>query len=222
MPRRTPIGWCSSPTASSPANSATRRRIGSSSTSSRWGTDVLKLALRGVLAHKVRLAMTALAIVLGVAFVAGTYVFTDSIKASFSDLFDDVNSGVDLYVSGISEFGFSSPLIDEGLVDQSLIDEGRREPEFGDAAHIEVDTRIDVVEQIRERGLDAVGKHIGAGDEGDAEHDGDRRHRKPHFVRQDSLQGELQHFRLPVTSDTRGSARSWGPSARPTACRRRG
>src|SRR3990172_1045210 len=118
MPRRTPIGWCSSPTASSPANSATRRRIGSSSTSSRWGTDVLKLALRGVLAHKVRLAMTALAIVLGVAFVAGTYVFTDSIKASFSDLFDDVNSGVDLYVSGISEFGFSSPLIDEGLVDQ--------------------------------------------------------------------------------------------------------
>jgi len=79
---------------------------------------VLKLALRGVLAHKVRLAMTALAIVLGVAFVAGTYVFTDSIKASFSDLFDDVNSGVDLYVQGVSEFGFSSPLIDEGIVGQ--------------------------------------------------------------------------------------------------------
>ncbi|MBI5157393.1 MAG: ABC transporter permease [Acidimicrobiia bacterium] len=79
---------------------------------------MLRLALKGVLAHKVRLAMTALAIVLGVAFVAGTYVFTDSIKSSFSDLFDEVNSGVDLYVSGVSEFGFTNPLIDEGLLDQ--------------------------------------------------------------------------------------------------------
>ncbi len=79
---------------------------------------MLKLALKGVLAHKVRLAMTAVAIVLGVAFVSGTYVFTDSIKASFSDLFGDVNSGVDLYVSGVSEFGITSPLIDEELVDQ--------------------------------------------------------------------------------------------------------
>ena len=43
---------------------------------------------------------------------------TDSIKASFGDLFGDVNSGVDLYVSGVSEFGLSTPLIDEGLVDQ--------------------------------------------------------------------------------------------------------
>lgn len=79
---------------------------------------MLRLALKGVLAHKVRLAMTAVAIVLGVAFVSGTYVFTDSIKASFGDLFGDVNSGVDLYVSGVSEFGLSTPLIDEGLVDQ--------------------------------------------------------------------------------------------------------
>jgi len=79
---------------------------------------VLRLALKGVLAHKVRLAMTALAIVLGVAFVSGTYVFTDSIKASFTKLFNDVNSGVDLWVKGVAEFGFTSPLIDEELVDQ--------------------------------------------------------------------------------------------------------
>ena len=79
---------------------------------------MLRLALKGVLAHKVRLAMTALAIVLGVAFVSGTYVFTDSIKASFSKLFNDVNSGVDLWVKGVADFGFTSPLIDEGLVEQ--------------------------------------------------------------------------------------------------------
>ena len=33
-------------------------------------------------------------------------------------LFNDVNSGVDLWVKGVAEFGFTSPLIDEGLVDQ--------------------------------------------------------------------------------------------------------
>lgn len=79
---------------------------------------MLRLALKGVLAHRVRLAMTALAIVLGVAFVSGTYVFTDSISRSFDRLFSDVNSRVDLYVQGVSDFGFAQPLIDEGLVDQ--------------------------------------------------------------------------------------------------------
>lgn len=77
---------------------------------------MIGLGLKSVLAHKVRLAMTALAIVLGVAFVAGTYVFTDSIKASFDSLFSDVDQGVDLYVRGVTEFGFSIPMIDEGLV----------------------------------------------------------------------------------------------------------
>lgn len=78
---------------------------------------MLKIALRGVLAHKLRLAMTALAIVLGVAFVAGTYVFTDSIRSSFDEIFEGAYSGIDLNVQGVSEFGFNMPLIDEGLID---------------------------------------------------------------------------------------------------------
>jgi putative ABC transport system permease protein len=79
---------------------------------------VLRLALKGVLAHKVRLAMTALAIVLGVGFVSGTYVFTDSITASFRELFEGTNSRIDLYVQGVSDFGIGANRIDEGLVDQ--------------------------------------------------------------------------------------------------------
>jgi putative ABC transport system permease protein len=77
---------------------------------------MIKLALRGVLAHKVRLALTTLAIVLGVAFVAGTYVFTDSVKSSFDTLFTDVSSGVDFYVRGVSEFGNQSPRIPDSIV----------------------------------------------------------------------------------------------------------
>jgi putative ABC transport system permease protein len=48
---------------------------------------MLKATLKGLLAHKLRLGMSAFAIVLGVAFVAGTFVFTDTLNRSFTDLF---------------------------------------------------------------------------------------------------------------------------------------
>ncbi|MHB6910284.1 ABC transporter permease [Streptomyces sp. DB-54] len=44
---------------------------------------MLRTALRNVLAHKSRLLMTALAVLLGVAFVSGTLVFGDSVAGSF-------------------------------------------------------------------------------------------------------------------------------------------
>jgi putative ABC transport system permease protein len=48
---------------------------------------VLRATWRTALAHKGRLALSALAVVLGVAFVAGTYVFTDTLQRTFDDLF---------------------------------------------------------------------------------------------------------------------------------------
>ena len=65
---------------------------------------MLKLAWKGVLAHKLRLGLTAIAIVLGVAFVSGTFVFTDTLDRAFTGLFDEINSSVDLYVRGETEF----------------------------------------------------------------------------------------------------------------------
>ncbi|MGW7573130.1 ABC transporter permease [Streptomyces sp. NPDC054765] len=54
---------------------------------------MLRTALRNVLAHKARLMMTALAVLLGVAFVAGTLIFSDTVgeaikKASSKNLKD--------------------------------------------------------------------------------------------------------------------------------------
>ena len=43
---------------------------------------MLTLTLRGILAHKLRLLLTALAVMLGVAFMAGTLVLTDTMQAS--------------------------------------------------------------------------------------------------------------------------------------------
>jgi putative ABC transport system permease protein len=61
--------------------------------------------LKGLLAHKLRLAATALAIVLGVSFVAGTYVLTDTITATFDQLFKQVTEGVDVAVRSQETFG---------------------------------------------------------------------------------------------------------------------
>jgi putative ABC transport system permease protein len=49
---------------------------------------VLRAALRSLLQHKLRLSLTLLAVVVGVAFVAGTFIFTDSLKKSFDALFE--------------------------------------------------------------------------------------------------------------------------------------
>src|SRR3954452_16559819 len=48
---------------------------------------------KGLLAHKFRLLLTSISIVLGVAFVAGTFVFTDTIGSVFDHLFTQTTSG---------------------------------------------------------------------------------------------------------------------------------
>ncbi|GHF13147.1 ABC transporter permease [Streptomyces morookaense] len=55
---------------------------------------MLRTALRNVLAHKARLMMTALAVLLGTAFVSGTLIFSDTVEGAFrnkmSKSLDDV------------------------------------------------------------------------------------------------------------------------------------
>src|SRR3954468_20065036 len=53
------------------------------------------IALRYLWARKLRTALSSLAIVLGVMMVTGTYVLTDTINASFDDIFTQSNEGID-------------------------------------------------------------------------------------------------------------------------------
>ncbi|MFP3967287.1 FtsX-like permease family protein [Actinomadura fulvescens] len=53
-----------------------------------------KVTLRNLAAHKIRLVLTAVAVILGVAFVSGTLIFTDTMNKQFDDLFDRVGKGV--------------------------------------------------------------------------------------------------------------------------------
>jgi putative ABC transport system permease protein len=61
------------------------------------------LALKSILAKKLRTFSTALAVVLGIAFLSGTLVFTDTIRRSFDDLFADVFDTTDVYVRSSTE-----------------------------------------------------------------------------------------------------------------------
>jgi putative ABC transport system permease protein len=59
---------------------------------------VQKLALKGLLTRKLRSVLTGFAVVIGVAFVVGTLVFTDTINASFKNIFERAQTGVDVEV----------------------------------------------------------------------------------------------------------------------------
>jgi putative ABC transport system permease protein len=59
---------------------------------------MLRVTLKNLFARKLRLVLTSLAVVLGVAFMSGTFVLTDTIGNVFDALFADVNRGVDVAV----------------------------------------------------------------------------------------------------------------------------
>jgi putative ABC transport system permease protein len=83
---------------------------------------VTAFALRGLLGRKLRTALTAIAIVLGVATVSGTYVLTDSINNAFHSIFFETRQGSDVIVSGKSAFdltgdsGVTAPSFNESLL----------------------------------------------------------------------------------------------------------
>jgi putative ABC transport system permease protein len=62
------------------------------------------VTIKGLLAHKLRLALTGLAIVLGVTFVSGTLVLTDTLHGTFNTLFGHIYQNVDFEVRGKAVF----------------------------------------------------------------------------------------------------------------------
>jgi putative ABC transport system permease protein len=77
------------------------------------------LTLRQLAARKMRLLTTAFAVLLGVAFMAGTLVFTDTVGTSFDNALAEADKGVDAYVRTPSEielgYGEPGPRLDSSL-----------------------------------------------------------------------------------------------------------
>ncbi len=85
------------------------------------------VTIKGLLAHKLRLALTALAIVLGVTFISGTFVLTDTLHNTFSVLFGNIYQKVDFQVRGVAQLG-SGANATRNELPESLLATVRRVP----------------------------------------------------------------------------------------------
>jgi putative ABC transport system permease protein len=82
---------------------------------------MFKLTLKELAARKLRLLTTAFAVLLGVAFMAGTMVFTETIGATFDSVLAEADAGVDAYIRAPSEidvgYGEPGPRLDAAVAD---------------------------------------------------------------------------------------------------------
>lgn len=92
---------------------------------------MLSIVLRGLAGRKLRAALTALAVVLGVAMVSGTFVLTDTISRAFDRLFADSYAGTDAVISG--KAAFETELTTGPSFDQKLLYRVLELPEVGAA-----------------------------------------------------------------------------------------
>jgi len=96
---------------------------------------VWKVTIKGILAHKLRLALTALAIVLGVTFISGTFVLTDTLHNTFTTLFGHVYQNVDFQVRAQAAFTSNTGGggADRNNIPQSIVTTVRNVPGVADA-----------------------------------------------------------------------------------------
>ena len=66
---------------------------------------MLRVTFKNVVAHKFRSIALVLTVVLGVSFVTGTYVLTDTITKVFDDIFTEAFASLDVTVRSQSELG---------------------------------------------------------------------------------------------------------------------
>ncbi|MDP9182199.1 MAG: ABC transporter permease, partial [Actinomycetota bacterium] len=104
---------------------------------------MLRATLRSLLARKLRLMLSGIAVILGVAFVSGTFVLTDTMGKVFDDLFADVNKGTAVRVQGTSALGGGRN--DREPVPQAVLDAVRKVPGVAEAAGIVFSDSVKIV-----------------------------------------------------------------------------
>jgi putative ABC transport system permease protein len=96
---------------------------------------VTRVALRGLAGRKLRTALTAFAIVLGVAMVSGTYVLTDTINSAFDTIFSESYAGTDAAITGKApDISFEGSTAETPSVPASLLQRVRSLPSVEEAA----------------------------------------------------------------------------------------
>jgi ABC-type antimicrobial peptide transport system permease subunit len=96
---------------------------------------MIRFALRGLLGRKLRTALTAIGVVLGVSLVSGTYVLTDSISSAFDSIFSENYKNTDAAITGKPAFDLSGDGSGQApAFDESLLASVKTLPEVGASA----------------------------------------------------------------------------------------
>src|SRR5262245_43422826 len=87
-----------------------------------------RVTVNGLLAKKLRLVLTSVAVVLGVAFISGTFVLTDTLGNVFDNLFTEATKGVDTVVRAKRELDDENGFGNRNPVPGSLVSVVERAP----------------------------------------------------------------------------------------------
>lgn len=116
------------------------------------------ITVRNVLSNKARFLLTSFAVLIGVAFVSGSFMLTDSLKNVFKDLFGEINQNIDVQVRTKVAFGnkFSG-----NPVPVSLLDVVRKVPGVGVAEGSVQQSTVTIVGKDGKAKLPSGGPTIG-------------------------------------------------------------
>ncbi|WP_018548141.1 ABC transporter permease [Streptomyces sp. LaPpAH-108] len=113
---------------------------------------VLKTSMRNFFAHKGRMALSAIAVLLSVAFVCGTLVFTDTMNTTFDKLFQATSSDVTVSAKSASDTGETqSGTGKPPVMPASVLGEIRKAEGVRSAEGTVFSTQVTVVDADKER-----------------------------------------------------------------------
>ena len=122
---------------------------------------MLRLTLKGLWAHKLRFVLTGLAVILGVAFMSGTMILTDTMGRTFDDVLATNNEGVDAIVRRESAIDGDMAEVRERVDEATLA--GVLEVDGVDAAAGSIQGFAQLVRDDGEVATNELGATIGTG-----------------------------------------------------------
>ena len=112
---------------------------------------MIAVALKGLAGRKVRALLTALAVVIGISMVSGTYILTDTMQKSFDGLFAATYDQTDAIISG-KEVVKNSTSGSSAKVPAALLAQVQDLPEVGEAGGVVAPDEANVADIIGKDG----------------------------------------------------------------------
>ena len=84
---------------------------------------MIGVALKGLLGRKLRAALTAFAIILGVSMISGSFILTDTLSKTFDGIFEESYQDTDAVISSKQAIGTADDTEDAPAFDAALLRE---------------------------------------------------------------------------------------------------